>query len=176
MSTIGNLFLESIQFRFQGIKELGDKALAQLDDDDLNRSPGVESNSIAVIVRHMHGNMLSRWTDFLTTDGDKPWRDRDGEFEPETRDTAETVRKNWEAGWNCVFDAIAALTPDDLLKEVVIRGQSLGVIDAIERQVAHYGYHTGQIVYLARMWRAGDWQTLSIPRGASKAYTPKKRD
>jgi hypothetical protein len=149
--------------------------LAQVGDDDLSWLPGPESNSIAVIVQHLHGNMMSRWTDFLTTDGDKEWRDRDGEFEERGRCRAEILRL-WEEGWSCVFGAVRPLTAGDLLREVKIRGEGLSVIDAIQRQIAHYGYHVGQVVYLARMRRGSDWKTLSIARGGSKVYRPKGRD
>ena len=176
MSTVGEVYLDSVLHRFHGAKSLGDKALAQVSDDDLTWTPGPESNSIAVIIQHLNGNMLSRWTDFLTTDGDKPTRDRDGEFiEPGKAAKAQLLDK-WEAGWRCLLDAIEALTPDDLLKNVTIRGEKLSALDAINRQLSHVPYHVGQIVYLARMRRGDSWQTLSIARGASKEYTPGKRD
>ncbi|MBM3289256.1 MAG: DUF1572 domain-containing protein [Candidatus Hydrogenedentes bacterium] len=176
MSTVAETYLDSVVFRFRGAKALGDKALAQLSAADLAWSPGPESNSIAVIVQHLHGNMMSRWTDFLTTDGDKPWRDRDGEFvEPGALDRDALLRK-WEEGWACLFRAIESLQPDDVMRDVTIRGETLSALDAINRQLAHVPYHVGQIVYLARMRRGGAWQTLSIARGESKNYQPAKRD
>ena len=176
MDTVGAAYLESVLFRFRGAKALGDKALAQLSAADLVWAPGAESNSIAVIVQHLHGNMMSRWTDFLASDGDKPWRDRDGEFvEPGTVDCDGLMRK-WEEGWACLLNAIASLKPDDLLSNVTIRGESMGALDAINRQLAHVPYHVGQIVYLARMRKGAAWQTLSIARGESRNYRPSKRD
>ncbi|MDZ4858186.1 MAG: DUF1572 family protein [Candidatus Hydrogenedentes bacterium] len=176
MEAIGKLYLESALFRFRGTKELGDKALAQLTAGDLAWTPGPESNSIVVIVQHLHGNMLSRWTDFLDSDGEKPSRDRDGEFvEPANADYGSVLDK-WNEGWDCLFRAIEALTADDLNKNITIRGQTMNALDAINRQVAHVSYHVGQIVYLARMRTGSAWKTLSIARGASRAYTPARRD
>jgi len=176
MSTIGEIYLDSALYRFRGTKTLGDKTIAQLDAADLAWVPGEESNSIAVIIQHLHGNMMSRWTDFLTSDGDKPWRDRDGEFvEPESVDRDALLQK-WELGWACLFEAVEALAADDLLREVVIRGEKMNALDAINRQIAHTAYHVGQIVYLARARKGTAWQTLSIARGQSKNYTPSKRD
>ena len=176
MSNLGDAYLDSALFRFRGAKSLGDKALAQLSDADLAWVPGEESNSIAVIIQHLHGNMMSRWTDFLTSDGDKPWRDRDGEFvEPDQLVHDELVKK-WDDGWACLFHAIESLKPDDLLRDVFIRGEKLNALDAINRQIAHVSYHVGQIVYLARMRKGNAWQTLSIARGQSKNYKASKRD
>ena len=138
--------------------------------------PNDASNSIAVIVQHLNGNMLSRWTDFLTTDGDKPNRDREAEFtEPQSITRAQIMEK-WEEGWTCLFNTIEGLVPEDLEKQITVRGQDLSVIDAINRQFIHYGYHTGQIVYLARQIQSEDWESLSIPRGMSGDYKPTKRD
>ncbi len=176
MNTLGTAYLESALFRFRGAKELGDKALAQLAVEDMVWSPSPESNSIAVIIQHLHGNMMSRWTDFLTTDGDKPTRNRDGEFVEPGSVTREAILAKWEDGWDCLFHAIESLRPEDLLQDVTIRGQKLSAMDAINRQVAHVPYHVGQIVYLARMRKGGDWHTLSIARGQSKSYTPSQRD
>jgi hypothetical protein len=120
--------------------------------------------------------MRSRWTDFLTTDGEKPWRDRDGEFTADPSCLRDELLNLWDEGWACCLDALRALTPDDLAREVTVRGQALGVLDAIERQHSHYAYHVGQIVLLARMRCGADWQTLSIARGQSMAYRPTKRD
>ena len=176
MAPVDAIYLDSALHRLRGAKALGDKALAQLSSDDLVWSPGPESNSIAVIVQHLHGNMMSRWTNFLTSDGDKPWRDRDGEFvEPGAIDRDALLRK-WDEGWACLFAALESLTPADLDRDVIIRGEKLTALDAINRQLAHVPYHVGQIVYLARMRKGAAWQTLSIARGESKNYTPSKRD
>lgn len=175
MDTLAREFLESILKRFENLKELGDGALAQLNDEDVVYAPDPETNSIAVTVQHVHGNMLSRWTDFLTSDGDKPWRDRDGEFEARGLGV-EATRGLWEEGWACTLGTLRSLRPDDLLREVTIRGQPLTVLDAIHRQIAHYGYHIGQIVLLAKHRRGAEWKTLSIARGASGQYVPRPRD
>ena len=173
--SIAQLTLESLRYRFRGIKKTGDGLLAQVDDDDLNRQINPEVNSIGMIVQHLHGNMLSRWTDFLTTDGDKPWRDREGEFEPSVQDK-ESVLLLWEEGWACTLASIDALTEEDLTRVITIRGQELGVIDACLRQISHYGYHVGQMVHIGKE-RLGDrWQTLSIAKGKSGDYKPGKKD
>lgn len=173
-TTLAAAYLESVLHRFDAIKHLGDAALVQLRHEDFAWSPDSESNSIAVTIRHLHGNMMSRWTDFLTTDGEKN-RDRDAEFEttPITRDE---VLRRWEEGWSTLFGALRALRDDDLTAHVVIRGQELTVIDAIHRQIAHYAYHVGQIVYIAKYRTGPAWKTLSIPRGQSRAYRPTTRD
>ncbi len=174
--SIGELFLETTIFRFENIKGLGERAMAQLEDKDLLWQSDEEANSIAIIVQHIYGNALSRWTDFLTTDGDKPTRDREGEFtQPETFDRQKLMQA-WEQGWACMFNTLNQLTVDDLTKNVLIRGQSLSVVDAIQRQLSHYSYHIGQIVYLARQLKGETWNSLSIPRGKSQEYKPKKRD
>jgi len=158
---------------FEYYKSLGEKAMAQITDEALFQIPDEKSNSISVIVKHLHGNMLSRWTDFLTTDGEKEWRDRDSEFE-ETIETREEVMKQWNEGWACVFSALATLQPEDFDKTVYIRNMGQTVLEAIMRQMAHYAYHLGQIVYLARLFNEGDWKTLTIPKGGSAAYNKEK--
>jgi uncharacterized damage-inducible protein DinB len=158
---------------FEYYKTLGEKAMAQITDEALFQIPDEKSNSISVIVKHLHGNMLSRWTDFLTTDGEKEWRDRDSEFE-ETIETREEVMKQWNEGWACVFSALATLQPEDFDKTVYIRNMGQTVLEAIMRQMAHYAYHLGQIVYLARLFNEGDWKTLTIPKGGSAAYNKEK--
>jgi len=170
------LLLDSFRFRFRGIKKLGDLTLEQMSQDDLVWRPNDECNSAAVILQHVHGNMLSRWTDFLTTDGDKSWRNRDGEFTEPTVVSREDLLANWEAGWACTLSAIDALKEADLTKEILIRGEPLGVIDAVLRQIAHYSLHVGQLITIAKERRGADWKTMSIPRGESKLYTPSKRD
>jgi uncharacterized damage-inducible protein DinB len=156
-------------------KSLAEKAIAQISDDALFHAPDEKSNSIHVIVKHLHGNMLSRWTDFLTTDGEKEWRKRDEEFEETPTSRAELMRL-WEEGWACLFAALNGLTEDDLQKTVYIRNMGQSVEDAIMRQMAHYAYHVGQIVYLARLLNEGDWTTLTIPKGNSNAYNKEKFD
>ena len=158
---------------FDYYKTLGEKAMAQITDEALFQMPDEKSNSISVIVKHLHGNMLSRWTDFLTTDGEKEWRDRDSEFE-ETIETREEVMKQWNEGWACVFSALNTLHPEDFDKTVYIRNMGQTVLEAIMRQMAHYAYHIGQIVYLARLFNEGDWKTLTIPKGGSAAYNKEK--
>jgi hypothetical protein len=153
-------------------KQLGEKAMAQIDDSQLNWQATEDSNSIANIVKHLWGNMLSRWTDFLTTDGEKPWRQRDGEFEVETM-TRDSLMLRWNEGWNCLFAALDSLTDDDLEKIVYIRNEGHTVMDAIHRQIAHYAYHVGQIVYVAKL-RTAEWSSLSIPRNKSAEYNSSK--
>ena len=158
---------------YQYYKSLGEKAMAQTEDAALNWAPDEKSNSINVIIRHLHGNMLSRWTDFLTTDGEKEWRNRDGEFE-ERELSREELMQLWEEGWKCLFDALRALTAEDLDKTIYIRNMGQSVEDAIMRQLAHYSYHVGQIVYLARLTNEGNWKSLTIPKGDSQEYNKAK--
>jgi hypothetical protein len=158
---------------FHYYKELGEKAMAQVPDHLLSHAPDQKSNSIAVIVKHLSGNMLSRWTDFLTSDGEKEWRHRDAEFEEENVNR-HTLNEWWEKGWQCLFDALHTLTPVDLQRIVYIRNMGQTAEDTILRQLAHYSYHIGQIVYLARWLNEGDWTSLSIPRGASRVYNTEK--
>jgi hypothetical protein len=173
--SIEELLLQSFHHRFREIKKSGDRTFAQLDESDIHWQINPEVNSVAIIVRHLHGNMLSRWTDFLTTDGDKPWRDRDGEFEI-TQKTRAEVMALWEEGWACTFSALDALTNDDLGRIVKIRGQELDVIDSCLRQLGHYASHVGQIVHIAKERLGNRWQTLSIARGKSKEYRPQGKD
>ena len=166
-NTVAAVFLQSVIKRFQDYKELGDKTIAQLSDEQLFVQPNAASNSIAVIIQHLHGNMLSRWTAFLTEDGEKPWRERDAEFDVQPLSREELLQR-WNEGWAVLFEALHALTEDDLLKKIAIRTQPLTVVDAINRQLAHYSAHVGQMIYLGK-WLQGDaWQTLSIPKGASR--------
>ena len=162
-------FLNAAIRRLKYYKDLGDKTFQQLADNDFHFQPDEESNSIAIIIQHLSGNMLSRWTNFLTEDGEKSWRQRDDEFVVHTCERSQLIEL-WEKGWNCFFGALDSLTDEDLLKEVRIREESLLVVDAIIRQLAHYPYHIGQIVYLGRMIRNKDWKNLSIPKGGSEAY------
>jgi len=156
-------FLRSARARLASLKTLGEQALARLDDADMAKSLDPESNSVAVLVQHIAGNMRSRWTDFLTTDGEKPDRRRDTEFEPGLT-TKPQLMQRWESGWACLFGALDALKPDDLTRTVLIRGESLTVVDAINRQLVHYGQHVGQIVYLAKHFKWQTWESLSVPR------------
>jgi hypothetical protein len=150
-------------------KRLGERALAQVPDAGLFATLDPESNSIAILVKHMAGNMRSRWTDFLTTDGEKPDRNRDTEFEAPAQTRAELMAQ-WEAGWKCVFDALAPLSESDLSRRVVIRTEPHSVTQAINRALGHYAYHTGQIVYLAKYFAGADWKALTIPRGKSAEF------
>ncbi len=172
--TIGQVFLETAVKRLSYYKTLGDKTFSQLQDADFHFQPDAESNSIAMIIVHVSGNMLSRWTDFLTSDGEKEWRNRDTEFEPSLHNKAELLAI-WEKGWQCCLDAWKSLSEDDLLKTVYIRSEGLFVIDAINRQLAHYPYHAGQIVYLGRLIRKNEWQNLSIPKGNSEVFNNEMR-
>ncbi|MDB5232861.1 MAG: hypothetical protein JWN76_3666 [Chitinophagaceae bacterium] len=144
-------------------KSLGDKAFDQLSEKDFHFQPSPESNSIAIIIQHLYGNMLSRWTNFLTEDGEKAWRKRDAEFEA-TATSKQDLLSFWNEGWICVFNALNELQPDDLLKTIYIRSEPLLVYDAILRQVGHYPYHVGQIVYIAKIIRDAEWKSLSIPK------------
>jgi len=157
---------------FRYYKKLADGAIAQVSDEELFRLPDSESNSIALIMQHMIGNMRSRWTDFLTTDGEKPWRNRDAEFETRPADSREAKFGEWEAAWQIVFGVLESLTDADLGREITIRGEKHSVMQAINRQIAHYSYHVGQIVFLAKHWRGAGWSSLSIPKkaGASAAF------
>lgn len=150
-------------------KKLAERAIAQVPDDALTVALDDESNSIAIIAKHLCGNMKSRWTDFLTTDGEKPSRNRDSEFEVPPQTRAE-ITALWEASWKVVFDALTALTDHDLGRTIHIRGERHSVMQAIHRQVAHYAYHIGQIVYIAKHLSAGHWNSLTIPRGKSADY------
>lgn len=168
MST-GKEFLQTAVRRLKYYKDLGDKTFEQLNEWDFHYQPNDESNSIAVIIQHMAGNMLSRWTNFLTEDGEKEWRKRDEEFEIHTY-TKQQLLELWEKGWTCFFDALESLKKKDLKKTVHIRKEPLTVIDAINRQLAHYPYHVGQIIFLAKIIKNKSWKNLSIPRGDSQQY------
>ena len=151
-------------------KKMADKAIAQTKDDELFVTVDEEANSIAVVMKHMAGNMISRWTDFLNSDGEKPDRNRDMEFVIEGNTTKDDVLAYWERGWKCVFEAIEPLTPADFERTVMIRGQEHTIVQAINRQLMHYSYHIGQIVFLAKHFRSAEWQSLSIPKNRSAAF------
>lgn len=169
MQRIAAEFLKSAIQRLSYYKELGDKTFALLETPDFHVAANVESNSIAVIIQHMSGNMLSRWTDFLTTDGEKEWRNRDAEFEIKNL-SKEQLTGIWEKGWACCLGALTNLQEEDLSKIIYIRGEALSVVDAINRQLAHYPYHTGQIIYIAKMIKNPQWVSLSIPRHQSEDF------
>jgi hypothetical protein len=169
MDTLGATYLDSAIKRFLTYKTLGDMTFAQLGEKDFYFVPSEESNSIAVIIQHMHGNMLSRWTDFLTTDGEKEGRNRDEEFNPPGCSKADLLAL-WENGWRCLIDTLRSLKDEDLLKTITIRHEPLVVVDAINRQLAHYPHHVGQIVFLGKMIRDRNWQSLSISKGTSKSF------
>ena len=162
-------FLQSTIKRLSYYKELGDKTFTQLTDADFHYQPNEDSNSIAIIIQHTAGNMLSRWTDFLTSDGEKEWRNRDTEFEEQHLSKQQLIEV-WEKGWQCLLDALNALTEDDLLKTIYIRSEGLLVVDAVNRQLAHYPYHVGQIIYVAKIITSNNWQNLSIAKGNSSQF------
>lgn len=161
--------IESFRTELSRYRAIGEKALGQVPDDALDRVPAPDANSVAVLVRHLSGNLKSRFTDFLTTDGEKPWRERDREFEAwhPTRAELDTA---WNDGWDVLERAVADLSDSHLQRQVTIRGQNLTVHDALCRALAHVAYHIGQIVLLARVHAAGDWDWISIPKGGSVAY------
>ena len=148
---------------------LGDKVFAQLTDEQMLWQPNTESNSIAVIVQHMSGNMLSRFTDFLTSDGEKPWRQRDAEF-GNSLSSKEEIVAAWNKGWECVITELEKLSAEDIQKTVFIRGEAHSVQEAVERQIAHYASHVGQIIYIGKILLNNNWKTLSIPRGQSREF------
>ncbi|WP_263357772.1 DUF1572 domain-containing protein [Acidicapsa ligni] len=165
-------YLEDSIGLFYHYKKLTDDAMAQLTDEQLYITLDPEMNSIAIVVKHMSGNMQSRWSDLLATDGEKPWRNRDAEFcePPGNRDS---LLECWEVGWATLFGALKELTEADLVQQVMIRGEAHSVMQAINRQMAHYSYHCGQIVFLAKHLQHASWQTLSVPRGQSEVFNQK---
>jgi hypothetical protein len=171
---IATHYLEEVRRQFRGHKRLAEGAIAQLRDEELFTALDPESNSIAILVKHLAGNMRSRFTDFLTTDGEKPDRNRDQEFEMNSAPTRTDVMRWWEEGWARVFATIEALKPEDVMRTVTIRGEPHTVLQAINRQIAHYAQHTGQIVFLAKHLRSSEWKTLSVPRGKSREFTAQK--
>ena len=166
-------YLSSASKQFQYYKSLGEKTFAQLGDPSFFKVLSPESNSIAVIVQHLHGNMLSRWTDFLKSDGEKEWRKRDAEFEEVITTKGELLRR-WEEGWACLFATLNNLTEKDLTETIYIRNQGMSVVDAINRQLCHYSYHVGQIVFAGKILVEKEWHSLSIPRNQSTAYNAEK--
>tara|TARA_R110000868_G_scaffold304437_7_gene565048 strand:- start:19639 stop:20211 length:573 start_codon:yes stop_codon:yes gene_type:complete len=166
-------YLESIRKQFEYYKMLGEKIFAQLNDVDLFWQYNSESNSIAIIVKHISGNMLSRWTDFLSSDGEKEWRNREDEFE-DTIKTREELISTWNKGWACLFEALDSINEENFETVIYIRNMGHTVTEAINRQLAHYSYHIGQIVYIGRMIKGSEWKSLSIPKGGSEAFNADK--
>lgn len=166
-------YLESVKKQFGYYKMLGERTFSQLTDEQLFYQMNEETNSIATIVKHLWGNMLSRWTDFMTSDGEKIWRNRDAEFENNIANRIELLTK-WNEGWDCLFVALNSLTSEDLSKVIFIRNQGHTVMEAINRQLAHYPYHIGQIVFLGKFLCDKKWVSLSIPKGASNEYNKEK--
>jgi hypothetical protein len=166
-------YLDSVKTRFAYYKTLGEQTFAQLNDEGLFWRYNDESNSIATIVKHLAGNMLSRWTDFLTSDGEKPGRDRDKEFDNDIESRQELLSL-WNEGWDCLFKALDSIKDEDLQKDVYIRGERHSVVDAINRQLSHYPYHVGQIVFVGKMIAGSNWASLSIPKGNSQTFNAEK--
>lgn len=171
----GTSYLPHAVSYFEAVRRHAERALAQVDDARFSRRLDPESNSLALIVKHLAGNLVSRWTDFLVTDGEKPTRRRDAEFEDEPADTRAALMRQWEEGWAALFAALRSLAPADLDRDVLIRGEPLSVVDAVERQKEHYAYHVGQIVFLAKHLVGADWRSLSIPRGRSEQFHAERR-
>ncbi|MBS4194271.1 DUF1572 family protein [Lederbergia citri] len=167
--SIGTEYLRVVTERFKNIKSLGDRTFEQISEDDIHWQMNEDSNSVAIIVKHLSGNMISRWTDFLDSDGEKPYRNREQEFENDITSKKDMIEIS-ERGWSTLFETLNSLKESDLLKEVYIRGEKHLVIDAIERQVAHYSYHIGQIVYIGKQLKGESWDSLSIPKGKSEHY------
>ncbi len=166
-------YLPSIIKQFEYYKKLGDRCFIQLTDEDIQWRPEPDSNSISIIVKHIVGNMLSRFTNFFTEDGEKPWRHRETEFENAYKTIAELTTA-WEDGWKVLFDLLNKMTESDLDKLVYIRNQGHTVTEALNRQLAHYAYHIGQIVYIAKVIKGGSWESLSIPKGGSTTFNQEK--
>lgn len=176
MTDLGLHYLHEVGRQFRGYKRMGEDAMSQLKDAEMFTMIDPESNSIAILVKHLAGNMRSRFTDFLTTDGEKPNRNRDQEFEITPNTTREEILRWWEDGWERVFSTIGALKTEDLLRTVTIRGERHTVLQAVNRQLAHYSAHVAQIIFLAKHLRSSEWKTLSIARGKSQEFNsmPKK--
>jgi hypothetical protein len=168
-----NSYLESVKKQFEYYKMLGEKTFEQIPEEKLFWQLNEESNSISMIVKHLNGNMLSRLTDFLTSDGEKEWRKRDEEFDNDIKTKIELLSK-WNEGWECLFNAINALTEKDLENEIYIRNMGHSISEAINRQLAHYPYHIGQIVFIGKIIQNKNWNSLSIPKGKSKEYNNEK--
>lgn len=168
-----NNYFDNIRSLFRYYKSLGDGAIRQLNNDEVNWKPEPASNSVAMVVKHMSGNMLSRWSNFLEEDGEKTWRNRDQEFE-ETIHTKADLLATWEKGWDCLFQAIDPLSAKDMDRIAYIRNEGHSILEAINRQLGHYAYHTGQIVFLVKCLRSDSWKSLSIPKGESESFNKAK--
>jgi hypothetical protein len=168
-------YLSDMRAQFARLRSSAERAMAQVGDGDFARLLDGENNSIAITVKHVSGNLRSRCTDFLTSDGEKPDRDRDGEFELRPEDTRMRLLRDWAQAWDLLAGTVASLTPDDLGRTVTIRAEPHTVGQALNRHLSHLAYHVGQIVLLARHWVGADWQTLTIPRGQSRTFTPAKQ-
>jgi len=166
-------YINSVIQQFKYYESLGNKAFAQLNDEELFWEYNTDSNSVVIIVKHLWGNMKSRWTDFLTSDGEKTWRKRDEEFEADIKDREELLQK-WQEGWACLFTALDSINEDNFDTIIYIRNQGHSIPEAINRQLAHYAYHIGQIVFIGKMLKGNAWQSLSIPKGDSKTYNKEK--
>lgn len=167
---ISENFLSTAGKIFHYYKSLADKSIARLNEEEIHFIPSNESNSVAIIVKHMSGNMLSRFTDFLTTDGEKDWRNRDDEF-VDTFGNKQQMQDAWEKGWDCLFSILSQISEGNLNDTVFIRKEAHSVLDAITRQIAHYAYHAGQIVFIAKALKKEGWESLSIPRGQSRGFS-----
>lgn len=170
----GRLVVDAFEREFQKTRQLCDRSIAQLSDAQLHTRLDAEANSVAMLMSHLAGNMRSRWTDFLTSDGEKPWRQRDAEFEPPALDR-DALMASWQSGWQVLVDTLATLTDDDLTRTITIRGEGQSVLSALTRQLAHYAGHAYQIVLVAKHLKGDAWDVLSIPRGQSAAYEAKTR-
>jgi hypothetical protein len=170
VADVGRHYLDDAIAELRKYKAFGDKAVAQVTDEDFFRQIDPESNSIALVMKHIAGNLRSRWTDFLTTDGEKAFRDRDTEFELDGGDSKAGVMGRWEIGWKLLFETLTGLSPGDLLRTVTLRGEPHTVLQAIDRQLTHYAYHVGQVVYVARHFAGDRWKSLSIPKGKSREF------
>ncbi len=166
-------YIASIKAQFLQYKTLGEKAIAQVPENKIDWVYNPDSNSIVTIVKHMSGNMLSRFTDFYTSDGEKKWRNRDSEFENEIL-SKETLILKWHQGWTCLFNILNSLSAEDLSKEILIRNEPHTVMEALNRQLTHYSYHIGQIIFLSKMISGNQWESLSIPKGKSAEFNTKK--
>ena len=169
MNSLGKEYLDTVIRRVKYYKHLAEQAFDQLEENDFHFQPSSESNSIAVIIQHISGNMLSRWTSFLTEDGEKDWRQRDSEFSVHPYSKGQLIAL-WNEGWDCFINALQSLKEEDLLKTVTIRQEPLTVVDAINRQLAHYPHHIGQILYVGKLIKNENWKNLSIPKGKSQNY------
>jgi uncharacterized damage-inducible protein DinB len=175
-SNIASHYLDEILRSLRGHKRLADQAIAQLSDEQFFAEPDADGNSVAILAKHMAGNLRSRFTDFLTSDGEKPDRNRDQEFITQQADTREQILRGWEQHWQLLFDTVQSLQPEDLERTVTIRDQPHSVLQALQRAAAHLAYHTGQIVFLAKHWKGADWTSLSIPKGQSEQVNAAMRE